>query len=134
MITPPVRATSRAGAEAGVLVAEGMWTRYLPQFDVLHQVVQRGDLGEIRLATADVGWQVPFDPDSRLHRPDLGGGALLDMGVYAVWFAQFAIGAPTTIAALGTVGRTGVDEQVSVALAAGERRHAAVTVSMVVAK
>ena len=71
-----------------------MWTRYLPQFDVLSQLLDRGDLGTIRLATADVGWQMGADAPPRFFDPAQGGGAALDMGVYGYWFAQFAIGRP----------------------------------------
>jgi predicted dehydrogenase len=119
-----------AAAAAGVFVAEAMWSRYLPQFDVLHQVLVRGDIGTIRLATADVGWKVPRDPSSRFLDPELGGGAALDMGVYGYWFAEFAIGPPSAIAALGSIGDTGVDEQAVVALAGSGNRHASVTTSM----
>jgi predicted dehydrogenase len=114
------------------LAAEAMWTRYLPQFDVLQRILTRGDLGTIRLATADVGWQMPHDPSSRFFNPDLGGGAALDMGVYGYWFAQFAIGRPERITALGSIGATGVDEQSVVAIAGADGRQASVTTSMLV--
>jgi predicted dehydrogenase len=121
-----------AARSAGVFAAEAMWTRYLPQFDVLHQVLQRGDLGTIRLATAEVGWAMGADPPPRLLDPDVGGGAALDMGVYGYWFAQFAIGRPQLSHAVGSMTSTGVDEQAVVAIAGAEGRHAAVTTSMAV--
>ena len=77
-----------AATSSGVLAAEAMWTRYLPQFDVLHTILERGDLGIIRLATADVGWQMGPDAPPRFFDPAQGGGAALDMGVYGYWFAQ----------------------------------------------
>jgi predicted dehydrogenase len=119
-----------AASAAGVLAAEAMWTRYLPQFDVLQQVLDRGDLGAIRLATADVGWQMPLDPTSRFFDPVLGGGAALDMGVYGYWFAQFAIGQPTAVAAVGSLSTTGVDDQSVTVLTGAQGRHAAVTTTM----
>ena len=121
-----------AARSAGVFAAEAMWTRYLPQFDVLDQVLQRGDLGTIRLATADVGWAIGADAPVRLLDPDLGGGAALDMGVYGYWFAQFAIGRPRATHAVGSMTSTGVDEQSVVAIAGADGRHAAVTTSMTV--
>lgn len=122
-----------AARSAGVLAAEAMWTRYLPQFDVLHQVLERGDLGAVRLATADVGWRMGPDAKPRMLDPALGGGAALDMGVYGYWFAQFAIGRPVRIQALGSMTGSGVDDQAVVALAGPENRHASVTTSMAVA-
>lgn len=121
-----------AARKAGVLAAEAMWTRYLPQFDVLHQVLGRGDLGPIRLATADVGWKMGLDAPARFFDPAQGGGAALDMGVYGYWFAQFAIGRPTRIRALGSITGSGVDDQAVVALAGPDNRHASVTTSMAV--
>lgn len=118
---------------AGVLAAEAMWTRYLPQFDVLDQVLERGDLGTVRLATADVGWQMRPGGPPRMVDPALGGGAALDMGVYGYWFAQFAIGRPVRIQALGSLTGSGVDDQSVVALAGPDGRHASVTTSMAVA-
>ena len=65
LIEKPIATSAREAEEiaaaarsAGVFAAEAMWTRYLPQFDVLDQLLQRGDLGTIRLATADVGWAI----------------------------------------------------------------------------
>jgi predicted dehydrogenase len=119
-----------AARSAGLLAAEAMWTRYLPQFDVLHQVLERGDLGSVRLATADVGWQIRPDAAARFLDPAQGGGAALDMGVYGYWFAQFAIGRPVQIRAVGSMTDSGVDDQAVVALAGPGNRHASVTTSM----
>jgi predicted dehydrogenase len=124
-----IAATARS---AGVLAAEAMWTRYLPQFHVLHQVLERGDLGVVRLATADVGWRMESDAPARFFDPAQGGGAALDMGVYGYWFAQFAVGRPVRIRALGSMTGSGVDDQAVVALAGPGNRHASVTTSMAV--
>jgi predicted dehydrogenase len=139
LIEKPIATSAREAEElataarsAGVFAAEAMWTRYLPQFDVLDQLLQRGDLGTIRLATADVGWAMGADAPARLLDPGLGGGAALDMGVYGYRFAQFAIGRPRLIRAVGSMTSTGVDEQTVVAIAGPEGRHAAVTTSMAV--
>ena len=139
LIEKPIATSAREAEEiataarsAGVFAAEAMWTRYLPQFDVLDQVLRRGDLGTIRLATAEVGWAVDPDTPSRLLDPDLAGGVALDMGVYGYWFAQFAIGRPQVIRALGSMAGTGVDEQAVVAIAGPEGRNAAVTTSFAV--
>jgi predicted dehydrogenase len=121
-----------AARGAGVLAAEAMWTRYLPQFSVLRQVLDRGDLGTIRLATADVGWRMGSEAPARFFDPAQGGGAALDMGVYGYWFAQFAIGRPVQIRALGSMTDTGVDDQSVVALSAAGGRYASVTTSMAV--
>lgn len=117
-------ADSRALAEharaAGVFAAEAMWTRYLPGTTVVARLLADGALGDVRLATVDVGW--PHEPDSsdRMFDPAAGGGALLDAGVYGHWFARFATGAPVTSRTTGAVSDRGVDLQsVTVSTAAG---------------
>jgi predicted dehydrogenase len=140
LVEKPLAVTAEEGTEiaeaacaAGVFAAEAMWTRYLPQFDVLDQVIKRGDLGDIRLATADVGWKARSDDGGhRLFDLDQAGGVSLDMGVYGYWFAQFAIGVPRHITVLGQLGSTGVDVQAVVGLADGQGRLASVTSSIAV--
>ena len=82
LIEKPIATSAREAEEvaaaarsAGVFAAEAMWTRYLPQFDVLDQLLQRGDLGTIRLATAEVGWAIDADVPNRLLDPGLAGGS-----------------------------------------------------------
>lgn len=117
MSAEEAREITDAGRAAGVLVAEAMWTRYLPQADVIRQVLASGVLGELRLVRADFGFPMPMLPEHRLWNPELGGGAMLDAGVYPVSFASSVIGAPSTIAAIGTVAETGVDASANMLLA-----------------
>lgn len=122
---------AHAARTAGVFAMEAMWTRYLPQSDVIAQLVEGGAIGDVRLVTAILGWRWPFDPASRGFDPALGGGAMLDAGVYSHWFAQFILGEPATIHAVGTLAPTGVDSETSVALQTAEGRLGAVTTSIV---
>ncbi|WP_155057316.1 Gfo/Idh/MocA family protein [Streptomyces blattellae] len=105
-----------AARAAGVLVMEAMWTRYLPQTSVIRKLLADGVFGEIRTVLADHGQAIPADPQHRLHRPELGGGALLDLGVYTVQFASMALGAPTRVAAVGAMSKTGVDAYATLVL------------------
>ncbi|MBA3417747.1 MAG: Gfo/Idh/MocA family protein [Geodermatophilaceae bacterium] len=130
---------SRTAAEAGEMVAaaraadvvllEAMWTRFLPHIDVVRQLVRDGVLGEIQTVIADHGQLLTPDEAPRLHRPDLGGGALLDLGVYPVSFAALVLGAPDAITATGEMAPTGVDAQVSAVLRTGAA-HAVVTATL----
>ena len=96
---------AQAGEQAGVFVMEAMWTRYLPQFRVLSEILQRHDLGDVHLATANVGWKVPQDdPENKIFSPELGGGVGLDMSVYGVWFTRFVFGQPTAVQAASHPG------------------------------
>jgi predicted dehydrogenase len=105
-----------AARAAGVFAMEAMWSRFLPQTTVVSRLLEAGDLGEVRSVSADFGTNFAFDPTSRLYDPALGGGALLDLGVYPAWFAHFVLGAPETVTATGTLAETGVDAQSAVIL------------------
>ena len=109
--------------ERGSFVMEAMWARFLPHYDVLRQVLEAGLLGEIIEVTADHGQSMPTDPSHRMNDPELGGGALLDLGVYPVSFAQMVLGGLTDLAVRGDLTPTGVDGYVGV-LARGERGRA----------
>jgi predicted dehydrogenase len=98
-----------AGRAAGVLVMEAMWSRYLPQASVIRTLLADGVLGEIRTVLADHGQAIAPDPEHRLYRPELGGGALLDLGIYPVQLASMVLGAPDRVTAVGGMTGTGVD-------------------------
>lgn len=98
-----------AAASAGTLLMEAMWSRYLPQASVIRQLVADGVLGEIRAVHADFGQAKAANPGHRLFRKELGGGALLDLGIYPVQLASMVLGPPSTITAVGAIGDTGVD-------------------------
>ena len=116
LVEKPIAVTAagaRRGAEAaqaaGVFAMEAMWTRYLPHTDVLRQLLERGELGEVGLVLADFCGGPVRGSGGRLLDPALGGGALLDLGVYPVSWASFVLGRPERITASGTLGPTGVD-------------------------
>ena len=122
-----------AARAAGVFAMEAMWTRYLPQTDIIRQLLEQDALGDIRVVTADFGGRVPFDPSSRLWNPALAGGALLDLGVYTVSWASFALGAPAGIIAAGTLASTGVDEQAALVLSSTSGAQALLSTSLLAA-
>jgi len=100
----------QAARASGKFVMEGMWTRCFPVVREIVRRIQAGELGEIRYLQADFGFCPEFNPASRLFAPELGGGALLDVGVYPVALAFLVLGAPTQIVSHATLGATGVDE------------------------
>ena len=105
-----------AARAAGVPAMEAMWTRFLPQTDVIRQLLDDGVLGEVITVLADHGQCFDPDPAGRLFNPDLAGGALLDLGVYPVSFASFILGNPDGVSAAGSLTDTGVDAQASMVL------------------
>ena len=97
----------------GLLAMEAMWTRYLPHMIRIHDIIEAGTLGEIRAVFADHTQRISDDPAHRLNALELGGGALLDLGIYPVSFAWDMLGAPTSITATARLGGTGADTEVA---------------------
>jgi predicted dehydrogenase len=94
-----------------LFLMEGMWTRFFPLMERVRYLLSSGAVGEPRLLNVDFGFRAPFDPCQRLFNPDLGGGALLDVGVYCVSLASMIFGPPDRVTGLAHLGETGVDEQ-----------------------
>ncbi|MFT7872484.1 MULTISPECIES: Gfo/Idh/MocA family protein [Amycolatopsis] len=94
-----------------LFLMEAMWTRFLPHIRHVRELLPR--LGDIVTVAADHGQWFAEDPAFRLFAPELGGGALLDLGIYPVSFASMVLGAPERVAAMATPAFTGVDAQMS---------------------
>lgn len=124
------RELAAAARAAGVFAMEAMWSRFLPQTSVVAQLLSDGVLGDVKLVTADFSARFEFDAAHRAFNPALGGGALLDIGVYPAWFAHFVLGAPRTVTARGSLASTGVDAQAVVTLDHGSGAQAVITTSM----
>ena len=110
------REIAAAARAAGVFAMEAMKARFLPQTDVVARLLEDGALGDIEAVEADFGSRTAFDPGSRLFDPALGGGALLDIGVYPLWFAHFVLGTPAVVGVTGSLAPTGVDEHAVLSL------------------
>ncbi|MDY0910994.1 Gfo/Idh/MocA family oxidoreductase [Microbacterium sp. CFBP9034] len=106
-------AVRAVAAERGLLAMEAMWTRYLPHMVRIREIVAAGTLGEVRLVTADHTQLISSDPSHRLNALELGGGALLDLGIYPISFAWDILGEPLSITAAARLGETGADSEVA---------------------
>jgi predicted dehydrogenase len=102
-----------AARAAGVFLMEAMWVRFLPHQVGLRELISAGRIGEIRSLIVDRGEVLSSDPAHRVLDPALGGGALLDLGIYPVSFASMLLGTPDRVAAFATQAVTGVDAQTS---------------------
>lgn len=106
----------RIAAATGTFLMEAMWMRTIPAVRRAVEVIRDGAIGKVSAVYADFGLAGPFPPDHRLRDPRLGGGALLDLGVYPVSLAQFVLGAPERVAAVAALTPEGVDENTAIAL------------------
>ena len=98
----------------GRFLMEAMWTRFLPHIQEMKQRIEEGQIGDIRLILADFCYRAELDPEKRTFNPALGGGALLDIGVYPFALAHHLLGGPARIVSLAHLGVTEVDEQVGI--------------------
>lgn len=100
--------------ERGLFCMEALWTYFLPKFDILRQLLTSEAIGEVLSVQADHGEY--FTSDHRIMRADLGGGPLLDLGTYPLSFAQWVLGVPDAVHAVGQLHPAGVNGQVAAVL------------------
>lgn len=97
--------------ENNVLLMEALWTRFLPSFQYVLELVQNKKLGNITHLEADFGFKPVYNADSRLMNKALGAGSLLDIGIYPIFFALSTLGIPNSIEANASFLDTGADEE-----------------------
>ena len=95
---------------AGRFCMEAMWMHFIPAVQAARELVASGALGRVRMLAGDFAYPTAFDPASPMLAPELGGGALLDRGVYLVSLAQALLGEPVSVRANAQLTATGVDE------------------------
>lgn len=103
-----------AARSGGAFLMEAMWMVFLPAFETLTRLIGEGVVGPVASLQADFGFAADLDPGSRLVDPALGGGALLDIGIYPLTLAHALLGPPDTFEAAAVTGPSGVDLQVGV--------------------
>lgn len=92
---------------------EGMWSRFMPSICRMLEWIERDIIGQVLYVRADFGFQAPFDPGSRLFNLALGGGSLLDVGIYPVFLTTLVLGEPSHIQSMARLGTTGADDYCS---------------------
>lgn len=108
------REIAAAAADANRFAGEAMWTKFLPKFDVIRQLLDDGVLGEVRTVLADHGEF--FTPDHRIYEAELAGGPLLDLGTYPIALAHMVFGSFTSVVAQGQAVGPGLLGQISAML------------------
>lgn len=107
-----------------VFLMEALWTRFLPHYLKVKEMMQEGKIGDVKGVLANFGFKPAEPVPQRLFDPALGGGALLDIGIYPVFLAQSLLGVPDEIAAHMNPAPTGVDEQCSIQFKYNDGRSA----------
>src|SRR3954452_13910355 len=124
------RRVVEAARAAGVFCLEAMWTRFLPHTVAIRRLLADGAVGQVTTGVADHGQFFAPDPAHRLYAPELGGGALLDLGIYPVSWAHMVLGTPTSVTSRIEPAFTGVDGQTSAVLQYPDGAHAVVTTTL----
>tara|TARA_R110000751_G_scaffold5810_9_gene25919 strand:- start:60 stop:1031 length:972 start_codon:yes stop_codon:yes gene_type:complete len=100
--------------EHNVLLMEALWTRFMPHFKFVKEELETGRYGKVKSLHADFSFKAPVNPDGRLYNKLLGGGSLLDIGIYPVFCALALLGKPESITAKGKIGKTQIDEEIEI--------------------
>ena len=107
------RAVIDRAHELKLPLLEAIWTRFLPHIQQVREILKSGVLGDIHTVIADHGQYLPEEIAPRLWRPELGGGALLDLGIYPITLAHLVLGAPQSFTVSATLTDEKVDNQIS---------------------
>lgn len=107
-----------------VFLMEAIWTRFLPDTKKILALIEEGVIGEVESIKADFGFRYEGPSDSRLLNPALGGGALLDIGIYPAFLSLLLLGYPSNIKAAMRPASTGVDKETSAILSYDQKKHA----------
>ncbi len=119
-----------AARAARTFCMEAMWTRFQPAVVQARELVAAGELGDLLLVQADFGAHRAFDPDSRLFDLALGGGSVLDLGVYPISLAQHFLGRPDRVTTTGTTFANGADASAAIQLSYADGRAASLACTL----
>jgi predicted dehydrogenase len=99
--------------EKGIFLMEALWTRFIPGTEKVLELIQNDKIGEIKLVKADFGFRAAYDTTKRLFNKKLGGGSLLDIGIYPIFLSLLTLGKPQNITAKAVMSPTQVDSTCS---------------------
>jgi predicted dehydrogenase len=130
-----LREMIQAARENKVFFMEALWTRFVPPVVQAREWLAEGLIGEARMVQGNFCFRAPFDPAWRLYNRALGGGALLDAGIYPISLSSMVFGGrrPEKVSSILTVGETGVDEETAALLSWGPHKTAVITVAITTA-
>ena len=116
--------------ETNTFFMEGMWIRCLPSIKTVMDIIKSGEIGEVFHMNAKLTYKAPFDPENRYFNPKLGGGSLLDLGVYPIYLSHFILGNPTEIKATSKI-INGTDGSTAAVLSCGSGAYSVIESSFI---
>ena len=122
---------TNASKKNNTFLMEGMWTRFLPSFQFLFNIIQSNTIGKVLHLHADMSFIAEKDKNNRFFNPELGGGSLLDVGIYPIYLSYFLFGKPDEIFACGKITDAHIDETCGIALKYNNGNYAMVESSII---
>jgi predicted dehydrogenase len=122
-----VSAMTAVSRESGAFLMEAMWTRFIPLMRSIQDLIDSGAIGAVKYIRADFGFLAPFNPEGRLYNMRLGGGSLLDIGIYPLFLCTQLLGRPARVVAAGDLSPTGSDVSCHAVLQYGEGASAVIS-------
>ena len=110
------RAAIELARQKNLFLMEAMWTRFLPAIAEAKRIITSGEIGRVQQCHADFGFSFNAEPTHRLYNRELGGGALLDVGIYPLSLAAYFLGAIQSVTAVSQLGDAGADMQTAFTL------------------
>jgi predicted dehydrogenase len=91
---------------------EAFWTMFQPSFLKAMEIIRSGELGALKMVRADLAFNAEYNPEKRLYNVALGGGSLLDVGIYPIFMSLMALGKPSEIKTMASFAPTGAEETI----------------------
>lgn len=129
--TREVKTMANTAKEHSTFLMEALWTRFLPSTLKVQELIAKNVIGDVQMMKADFGFVGNKDPEWRLFNKTLGGGALLDVGIYPLFLTRLILGNPSDLKAFATIGATGVDDSCSVIMKFPEGQLAEIYASII---
>lgn len=126
-----VKEMVEASEQHKTFLMEGMWIRFLPSINKLLSLLEGNAIGKIISIRADMSYKAPYDPESRYFNPELGGGSLLDLGIYPVYLSHLLLGKPTSIKAMARLSDKWIDEACAAVFSYGNHGYALIESSLI---
>lgn len=104
----------KSAVDNDTFLMEAFWTRFQPAFKKAMELIKSERLGKLKMMRSDFAFNGPYDPKNRLYNLELGGGSLLDIGIYPVFWALQALGRPEEISAIADFSPTGSEESIAI--------------------
>ena len=107
-----VKSMIEAAKRNNTFLMEAFWTRFQPSFQKAMEIIRSGELGALKMVRSDFAFNAEYNPEKRLYNVDLGGGSLLDIGIYPIFMSLMSLGKPAQIKTMASFCPTGAEETI----------------------